>query len=49
MPAGRPVSRVTFYSPDESTGETVPFENQEGMVSFTVPSFKVYGLAELSA
>jgi hypothetical protein len=49
MAAGESVATVRFYSPDASGGELLKSESSDGMVSFTVPSFKVYGVVELSA
>jgi hypothetical protein len=49
MADGKSASTVMFYSPDTSGGEPLKFEFREGMVSFTVPSFGVYGVVELNA
>ena len=49
MAAGESVARVTFCSPDASGEELLKSEFRDGMVSFTVPRFKVYGIVELSA
>jgi hypothetical protein len=49
MAAGKSAATVTFHSPDTSGGELLKSESRDGMVSFTVPSFKVYGVVELSA
>jgi len=47
--AGQSGATVTFHSPDTSGGELLKSEFKDGMVAFTVPSFKVYGVVELSA
>jgi hypothetical protein len=49
MAAGESVATVRFYSPDSSGAEVLKSEFRDGMVSFAVPSFKVYGVVELSA
>ncbi|WP_197414116.1 beta-galactosidase [Terracidiphilus gabretensis] len=49
LDVGESVAAVRFYSPDTSGGELLKSESRDGMVSFAVPSFKVYGVVELSA
>ena len=49
MGAGESVANVRFYSPDTPGGELLKSESTGGMVAFTVPSFKVYGVVALSA
>jgi hypothetical protein len=49
MPAGQSAATVRFYSPDASGAQELKSEFADGMVSFTVPRFNVYGVAELSA
>jgi hypothetical protein len=49
MAAGESAATVRFYSPDSSSGELLKGESRDGMVSLTVPAFKVYGVVELTA
>lgn len=49
MPAAVSAVKITFHTPDTSGGEPLKFESREGIVSFTVPNFKVYCVVELSA
>jgi hypothetical protein len=47
--AGESAATVLFRSLDSPDGEKLRFETKDGMVSFTVPSFRVYGVVEVSA
>jgi hypothetical protein len=49
MASGDAALTVKFYTPDSTDVKSLKFENRDGMVEFTVPSFKVYGVVELSA
>jgi hypothetical protein len=47
LPPGRQVRAVTLASPDHDADITVPFAEQPGAVSFTVPEVRIYEIAAI--
>jgi hypothetical protein len=47
VPSGRQVHAVTLASPDHDAEVTVPFQEQAGVVRFTVPQVGVYEVAAI--
>ena len=45
LPRDRRVERVTLASPDHNADRSVPFEQQGGVVRFTVPELRIYEIA----
>ena len=47
VPKGRQVGEVRIAQPLAETDQTVPFENKDGKVTFTVPGVNVYAVAQV--